>query len=41
MINSAIDELRKNNMIPEIGGIPEYVWETEDKSSLARPGSFI
>lgn len=28
MINVSIDELRKANMLPEIGGIPEYVWET-------------
>lgn len=27
MINTAIDELRKNKMSPEIGGIPEYVWD--------------
>ncbi|MGE5107671.1 MAG: RNA polymerase sigma factor [Sphingobacteriales bacterium] len=27
MINTAIDELRKNKMIPEIGGIPDYLWE--------------
>ena len=26
MINTAIDELRRGNMSPEIGGIPEYVW---------------
>jgi RNA polymerase sigma-70 factor (ECF subfamily) len=26
MINTAIDELRKGNMSPEIGGIPDYVW---------------
>lgn len=26
MINTAIDELRKGNMSPEIGCIPEYVW---------------
>lgn len=32
MINAAIDELRKNSMIPEIGGIPDYVWDTADKS---------
>jgi RNA polymerase sigma-70 factor (ECF subfamily) len=32
MINTAIDELRKNNMTPEIGGIPEYVWEEADNS---------
>lgn len=27
MINGAIDELRKNKMTPEIGGIPDHVWE--------------
>jgi RNA polymerase sigma-70 factor (ECF subfamily) len=32
MINCAIDELRKNSMIVEIGGIPEHVWEVADKS---------
>ena len=26
MINTAIDELRRGNMTPEIGGIPDYVW---------------
>ena len=26
MINTAIDELRRGNMSPEIGGIPDYVW---------------
>jgi RNA polymerase sigma-70 factor (ECF subfamily) len=35
MINSAIDELRKNNMITEIGGIPEHVWEVSDRSQSA------
>jgi RNA polymerase sigma factor (sigma-70 family) len=34
-INTAIDELRKNNMAPEIGGIPEYVWEQDDNSQRA------
>lgn len=33
MINSAIDELRKNNMIAEIGGIPDHVWDIHDKSA--------
>lgn len=33
MINSAIDELRKNNMLAEIGGIPEQVWEAADRSN--------
>lgn len=32
MINVAIDELRRNSMITEIGGIPDYVWDTADKS---------
>ena len=35
MVNTAIDELRRNNMMPEIGGIPEYVWEQADKSGNA------
>lgn len=35
MINTAIDELRKNRMTPEIGGIPEYVWDESDKSYAA------
>ena len=32
MINTAIDELRKSQMLPEIGGIPEYVWEITDNN---------
>jgi RNA polymerase sigma factor (sigma-70 family) len=35
IINTSIDELRKNNMTPEIGGIPEYVWEEADNSQKA------
>lgn len=35
MINTAIDELRKGKMLPEIGGIPDYVWETVDNSADA------
>lgn len=27
MINTAIDELRKTKMMPEIGGIPDFVWQ--------------
>ncbi len=38
MINTAIDELRKNNLSPEIGGIPEYVWAEGDKSRNADQG---
>jgi RNA polymerase sigma-70 factor (ECF subfamily) len=35
MINVSIDELRKNNMTPEIGGIPEWVWDVPDNSQDA------
>ena len=35
MVNTAIDELRRNNMIPEIGGMPDYIWEEPDKSGSA------
>jgi RNA polymerase sigma factor (sigma-70 family) len=35
IINTSIDELRKNNLTPEIGGIPEYVWEEPDNSQRA------
>jgi RNA polymerase sigma-70 factor (ECF subfamily) len=35
IINTSIDELRKNNLTPEIGGIPEYVWEEVDESQKA------
>jgi RNA polymerase sigma-70 factor (ECF subfamily) len=26
LINASIDELRKGNMMPEIGGIPQHAW---------------
>jgi RNA polymerase sigma-70 factor (ECF subfamily) len=32
MINTAIDHLRKNNFLPEIGDISESIWAQEDKS---------
>jgi RNA polymerase sigma-70 factor (ECF subfamily) len=35
MINCAIDELRRNNMTPEIGGIPESVWDISEKQDDA------
>lgn len=35
MVNTAIDELRKQNMMPDIGAIPEDVWEEPDRSSNA------
>ncbi len=31
MINTAIDKLRKENLLPEIGAIDEDVWQKEDK----------
>jgi RNA polymerase sigma factor (sigma-70 family) len=35
MINTAIDLLRKKMLLPEIGGIPDYVWNIKDKSATA------
>ena len=35
MINTAIDHLRKNNFLPEIGDISESIWMHEDKSGGA------
>ena len=35
MINTSIDELRKDQMLPEIGGIPDYVWGITDKNNDA------
>jgi RNA polymerase sigma factor (sigma-70 family) len=35
MINTAIDELRRGKMAPEIGGIPDTVWEIPDNSENA------
>lgn len=32
MVNTAIDHLRKNNFLPEIGDISESTWAQEDKS---------
>jgi len=32
MVNTAIDHLRQNNFVPEIGEISEHVWESQDKS---------
>ena len=32
MINCSIDELRRSNMLPEIGRIPENIWEMTDKN---------
>ncbi len=35
MINASIDELRKGQMLPEIGGIPDYIWEITDNNNDA------
>jgi len=35
MINNAIDELRRSNMTPEIGGIAESAWDKTDTSQDA------
>jgi RNA polymerase sigma factor (sigma-70 family) len=35
MINASIDELRKNKMTPEIGGIPDDVWDMNSKTHEA------
>lgn len=35
LVNTAIDELRKGSMLPEIGGIPEHVWDIKDTSQDA------
>lgn len=32
MINTAIDELRRRHMLPEIGDLPEHVWQIADDS---------
>jgi RNA polymerase sigma factor (sigma-70 family) len=38
MVNTAIDQLRKNNFLPEIGDLTENIWLTEDKSQSADQG---
>lgn len=35
MINTSIDLLRKKMLLPEIGGIPDYVWDIQDASNSA------
>jgi RNA polymerase sigma factor (sigma-70 family) len=35
IINTAIDELRKNKKTPEMGEIPDYLWEQPDNSLSA------
>lgn len=33
MINTSIDLLRKKMLLPEIGSIPDYVWDIKDKTA--------
>lgn len=40
MVNTAIDELRRKNMMPEIGGIPDHVWEEPDMGQSAEQKIF-
>lgn len=35
MINTSIDALRRSSMLPEIGGIPDHIWDTPDDSTKA------
>jgi RNA polymerase sigma factor (sigma-70 family) len=35
VVNTAIDELRKHNLMPEIGGIPDGAWEEPGNSGHA------
>jgi RNA polymerase sigma-70 factor (ECF subfamily) len=35
MINTAIDDLRRNHLMPEIGALPECIWEEPDKNTEA------
>ena len=35
MVNTAIDYLRKKESMPEIGGLPESIWDEPDKSTAA------
>ena len=40
MINVAIDHLRRGNMLPEIGDLPEYLWEQQDTNQSAEQRLF-
>lgn len=35
LVNTAIDELRRNQLAPEIGDLPDYVWDHADKGHNA------
>lgn len=38
MVNTAIDELRRNHMTPEIGYVPDHIWEPADPSQTSDQG---
>jgi len=35
MVNTAIDQLRRKSMLPEIGSIPDHVWDIRDEAADA------
>ncbi|MGB8195128.1 MAG: RNA polymerase sigma factor, partial [Chitinophagaceae bacterium] len=35
LVNACIDELRRSAMMPEIGGIPDHVWDIPDNRQNA------
>jgi len=35
MVNTAIDALRRSNMMPEIGALPDNIWEEPDTNEAA------
>jgi RNA polymerase sigma factor (sigma-70 family) len=35
MVNTSIDELRRQHMLPEIGNLPDYVWDIADNGLAA------
>jgi RNA polymerase sigma factor (sigma-70 family) len=35
LVNTAIDELRRNHLTPEIGELSDYAWQQEDRSQKA------
>jgi RNA polymerase sigma-70 factor (ECF subfamily) len=37
-VNTAIDELRKNQLLPEIGDLSDHVWSIQDNSQQADKG---
>ncbi len=35
LINTAVDELRRQNMLPEVGELPDYIWHEPDNEIAA------